>query len=255
MGYLLGSRRVGARPVLAGLIAAPILLTLVSCGGGDDSGNNPFTNANEEAADTTETTALPACSEARHLAVFDIIGLLTLDGYEGITRWSEEGIYPEARAGTPETVQAFRERGFEILYLTTLPTASDLNGVPALDAMTAWLTEKGYPMDAGVTGVWTLDGTAGGTPMSNISNELLRLSGEGVSIDVGVTENADKAYGFAIGGVPTEGLFTLESMPVEGRREQDTPDYPVGPPTTPVAGDDFVAFAAQIAQLPPVCQP
>jgi hypothetical protein len=237
------------------LIAAPILLTLVSCGGGGDSGNNPFTNTDEEAADTTETTSLQPCSEARHLAVFDIIGLLTLDGYEGITRWSEEGIYPEARPGTAETAQAYRQRGYEILYITTLPTTADLNGVPALDAMTAWLTEKGFPLDADVTRVWALDGTAGGKSWSNISNELLRLSGEGVSIDAGFTENSDKAYGLATGGVPTEGLFTLESMPVEGVREQDTPDYPVGPPTSPVPGDDFVALAAQIAQLPPVCQP
>jgi hypothetical protein len=256
MGNLLGSKRAASRrSALAGLIAAPILLSIVSCGGGgDDESDNPFVKTDENAAETTETTELQPCSENRHLVVFDIIGLLTLGDYAAITRWNEEGVYPDARPGSAETAQAYRQRGYEVLYVTTLPSDSIVDGMPAADAMAAWLTAKGFPMEAEITRVWTMDATAGGRSWSNISNELLRLSGEGVSIDAGYTENSDKAYGLATGGVPTEGLFTLASLPVEGRREQDTPDYPVGPPSTPIANDDFVTHAAEVAQQPPVCQ-
>src|SRR6266511_6449171 len=256
MGNLLGSKRAASRrSALAGLIAAPILLSIVSCGGGGDEENdNPFVKTDQNAAETTETTALLPCSENRHLVVFDIIGLLTLGDYGAITRWNEEGVYPDARPGTVETAQAYRQRGFEILYVTTLPSDSNVDGMPAPDAMTAWLTDKSFPVEPDVTRVWTMDGSAGGSSWSNISNELLRLSGEGVSIDDGYTENSDKAYGMATGGVPQDGLHTLASLPVEGRREQDTPNYPIGPPTSPIANDDFVAHAAEVAQQPPVCQ-
>jgi hypothetical protein len=240
-----------------GMLTGPLLLTAASCGGGGSGDDNPFAATGEEASETTtSTTELQPCSEDRHLVAFDIIGMLTLGDYGAITAWDQEGIYPEPRPGLPETAQAYRQRGFEVLYITTLPIETEVNGMPALDAMHAWLAEKGFPVDEGVTRVWAMDkdSTGGGTSWGNISNELLRLASEGLHIHAAYTENRDKAYGFATGGVDRENLFTLESMPVEGLRENDSPDFPIGPPTTPVVGDDFVAHSTEVASKPPICQ-
>lgn len=239
-----------------GIVAGPLLLIGAACGGGSSDDENPFTAAGPAASETTATTDVLPCAESRHVVAFDIIGLLTLGDYAALSVWDEQGVYPDARPGTAETANAYRQRGFEVLYITTMAVDTEINGVPSLDAMISWLTEKGFPMEPEVTRVWAMDNSTGtAQSWGHISNELLRLAGDGAIIDAAYTENADKAYGFATGGVPKDGLFTLESVPVEGQQTQTDDDAsPLGPPNTPIAGDDFVAHAAQIGQEPPICQ-
>ncbi|HEY3140822.1 MAG TPA: hypothetical protein VGJ86_06815 [Acidimicrobiales bacterium] len=248
MGNLLGSNPVARRrPVLLGLVALwTPLLAVAACGGDDKSDNF----AQTEATSTTETTTgLLPCDQDRHMVAFDVIGFLTQENVELVGPWVDTGTTPTPRAGTVELANAYRERGYEILYLTTLEASMDLHGQPVGDAMSQWLVDSGYPMGEGIGQLWVWDGTRtdDGQTWVSITDELLRLAGEGVTMDAGYSENADKIYAMATGGVAAEHLYSLTSPPAVA-------GAPSSAPSVPIPGDDVVAHLATIQALSPVCQ-
>ncbi|MGH9210298.1 MAG: LNS2 domain-containing protein [Acidimicrobiales bacterium] len=228
------------------LASSPLLLAVAACGDGDD---DPFTGApppTSEAEDETEAGLLP-CAENRHLVAFDVMGFLTQENIESLGPWLE-GVPPTPRAGSTELVQTYREKGYEVLYITTIPP--DFFGArTATEVVNEWLQASGYPLGNG-THFWAWDGQErpDGQTWVNLTDELLRFSSEGVGIDFSYTENTDKTYAFATGGVPPEGNFTL--TPVEGLGE----GTPTSAPTTLIPNDDLVAHTTTVQQLPPVCQ-
>ena len=216
MGNLLGSNPVArCRPVLVGLVALwTPLLGIAACGGDDKSDNF----AQTDATSTTETTTgLLPCAEDRHMVVFDVIGFLTQENVELVGPWVDNGM--------------------------------DLHGQPVGDAMSQWLVDSGYPMGEHIGQLWVWDGTrtdAGQTWVS-ITDELLRLAGEGVTMDAGFSENADKLYAMATGGVAAEHLYALTPPPAVA-------GAPSSAPSTLIPNDDVVAFLAGFQAVPPVCQ-
>jgi hypothetical protein len=254
MGNLLGSRQITS---CLGVSASCLLLLAASCGSGDES-ENPFAaGAGAEAESTLprdeEAPGLQPCEGDRHVVAFDVAGLLMVESDPGVilNGWNT-GEPPAFRPGTPEVAVAYRELGYEVIYMVGLPPNVTLGGAPAPQALEAWLGEHAYPTGVGVH-YWFWDPAAdGGTNVwTAISNELLRLAGEGASIDAGYTDNPERAYGMATGGVLPDRLFTLESIPVEGVVIKD--GFPPGPRSTPLAGDDFLAHLDAVEALGPVC--
>lgn len=250
MGRLLGSQQVGrGRPAVVrsiALLSPIVLLALAACGGDDSPGDTSSADAGET---TTTTVAGPLpCAEDRHLAAFDVIGFLTEENVELVGPWVNDGQGPTPRAGTVEVAQTLRQQGYELLYITTLPPDVVLDGLPVGDAIVQWLQASGYPFDAG-THVWVWDGLEGTSPWISITDELLRFNAEGVSIDVGFSENMDKLYAMSTGGVPAERLYAL-NVPEAAQSENS----PSSAPTTTIPNNDVLGLVPSIQQFGPACQ-
>lgn len=256
MGNLLGRGRVARGDPGPGFVVLglPLLLVALVCAACADDDDDPVTDlpSSPTSAGSTEPTeadaALRPCVEDRHMVAFDILGLLTVENVEALGPWVSDNIGPTPRPGSVALVQAYRERGYEILYVNTIPDGV-FPGRSVSEVMTEWLQANGYPAGEGAQ-VWVWDGQEGpsGQIWIAITDELLRLAGEGVSVDAAYTENVDKAYAYASGGVPEERNFTL--TPVQPFQE----GAPTSAPTTVVPNDDLEAHAAAVQQLPPVCQ-
>jgi hypothetical protein len=221
-----GRSRLRSRGRAAAALAV-VTVALAACGGGD---------AGDDAIAATPST-LPPCSEERHVVAFDFFGTISLADADVAAWVGEEATPPPARPGVPDVAAAYRARGYEILYITTVPAGVTAGGVPIGDAVTGWLTENGFPTGPG-TAVWVWDGNY--TPMEGIANELERLAAEGATVDAAYTDNEDKAFAFKT-AVPSEEVHTL-----------GTGAAATG--TAPVPGDDMVTHAAEVAQRPAACR-
>jgi hypothetical protein len=171
----------------------------------------------------------------------DFAGFLTTD-QEQWTDWiNDASAEPDMRPGGPELSLAYRARGYEVLYVTTAPPNITIGGAPVPEAVEGWLQRNGFAIDGG-TRVYGYTGTVdnANAPVASITDELLRLSAEGVTGYAAYTDDEDKAYAFASGGVPQERLYTISpNAGVSG--------------TTAIPDDDLVAHLAAVEALPPVC--
>jgi hypothetical protein len=209
-------------------IMLPLVLGAAACGSGDDV---------SDSADESPTTKLASCSAERHVVAFDYFGTVTVADAD-LGDWLKDvNDSPDARPGVADVAAAYRDRGYEVLYITTAPSIIDLAGAPIGDRIADWLTETGFPLGEGTT-LWVWDGNH--TPMRGISAELDRLVGEGATIDAGYTDNEDKALAFK-SAVQSDRVYTLGS----GASTSGT---------TPVTNDDMVAHLADIEALAQVCQ-
>jgi hypothetical protein len=218
-------------------VALPLLLALGACAGGDDSSEvaSPGPLDTETTAAPGSTTE-PPCSQERHVVVFDYAGTLTLE--DAVTVVQQEFQVPP-RPGSADVVNAYRDRGYEIMYVVTAPATMPVGETTLDDTLTVWLTSNGFPLDEGAR-LWTWE--EGGDPMVAIVEELLRLGQADVTIDAAYTDDLDKANALASGGVATSGLWTLgEAAGMAG--------------ATAVPDDDLTAHVATVERLGMVCQP
>jgi hypothetical protein len=224
------------------------ILLIAACGGDNDPDASPPSTdpPGSEGAAGTEAPLLP-CAEDRHLVAVDIVGFLTAEQSTTIIGPWIVGVSPAPRAGAPEVFQAYRDRGYELLYISLLPQAS----VPNLslpDMFTDWLASGGFPTGPG-TSVFvpeTAATSAAGTWVA-ITDQLLSLAAEGVSIDAAYTESPDYSHAYSTAGVPTERNYSLTPVTIVERTLPDTP-------VTRIPNDDMVAHAGEVAGLPPVCE-
>ena len=151
---------------------------------------------------------------------------------------ADGGAPPDVRPGAAQLASAYRARGFEVLYITTVPGDVEVGGRPIADALAGWLDENGFPAGDGIH-VWLWDGNH--TPMQGISDELGRLRDEGASVDAAYTDNEDKAFTLK-SGVPSDKVFTLG-------------DEAGSTGTTPVPGDDLETHATEVTGLGQICRP
>jgi hypothetical protein len=233
-------------PVRAAVLAATtvLLATTAACGGSggadvQDDGDGIAAAAADPTTATVEPSSRP-CGEERHMVVFDFFGSLN-GGISQAAAWlGDAGTPPIPRPGAADVANAYRERGYEILYLTLLPAETRAGGVPIADAVQAWLAANGFPQGDG-TSVWTWDGQ-GDSPQVRAIDQLILLGTEGVSLDAAYTDNVDKANTFISGGVPADHLYTLDAAEERER-------------TVPIPGSDLVAHARTLQSLERVCQP
>jgi hypothetical protein len=226
--------------VLPALLAGTLLVG--ACGGG--SGDNELPAAAGTPQETTpEDAGPPPCSEARFVVAFDVAGFLNTDQDSWIDWINDPEAEPEVRTGAPELTLSYRAKGYEVLYITTAPPNVMIGGAPVPEAVQGWLQRNGFAVDPG-TRVYGYTGTSDQptAPVASITDELIRLAGQNVTSYAGYTENDDKAYAFASGGVPQERIYTVSpNAGVSG--------------TTAIPNDDLVAHRATIDALPPVCTP
>jgi len=219
----------------AGLLPLTLLMA-AGCGTGDDQRAGA---AAQTAESTTPSPAtLPPCTASRHLAVFDYFGFLSMSDEE-LRQWLDDPTDPpDVRPGTAETVSAYRSLGYEIAYLTTVPVNMTIGDVPIDDAIREWLAQHGFPGGEGTTIITWESGDA----IIGITNQLLRFAGQDVSVDVGYTDNQDKAYAIITGGVPADHMYTIGSgAGTEG--------------SLAIPEDDVIAHSHNVARLPKVCEP
>jgi hypothetical protein len=219
----------------AGLLPLSLLMGAGCGNGGDTTGG--------DTAAVVETTAppvttLPSCAASRHLAVFDFFGFLSASDQD-LRQWLDDPTDPpDVRPGTVETVSAYRSLGYEIAYLTTVPVNMTIGDVPIDDAIRNWLAQHGFPGGDGTTIITWESGDA----IIGITNQLLRFAGQEVSVDIGYTDNQDKAYAIITGGVPADHMYTIGSgAGTEG--------------SLAIPEDDVIAHSHNVARLPKVCEP
>lgn len=233
-------------------VTLPVVLTFAGCGGGggDDEATPAATGEPAESAESatgagaTEAAGLPPCSEERHMVMFDFGGMMTMqEEGEIVTNWLNEQIPPDPRPGAPELTQAYRERGYEILYLTTAPPALTFDGLPVPAAAEEWLQTNGFAAGVEGTRVHGHSRQDLDAALLSITDELLRLSGEGVTMDASYTDDEDRVYPLAAGGIPAERIYMIG------------PDAGAAG-TTAIPNDDLHAhLATAVEELPPVCTP
>jgi hypothetical protein len=229
-----GAARRGATALLLALAVGT-----AACAGDDDS--SEVTGPPPLEADTTAapgSTAAPRCSDERHTVAFDIYGTLTIeDDLSVLADDSSLGLTP--RLGAASVATAYRDRGYEILYVSTAPATLEVDGVPLVDAVAVWLEINDFPTGPG-TRVWAWESS--GDANVSFVEELLRLEQAGVSVDAGYTGNPEKAHAMSSGGIPVAGLWTLG-------------DAAGTPGTTTVNGDDLMAHLPTVERLGMICQP
>jgi hypothetical protein len=241
MGYpgrtgLRRARRYATALPLALLLAVVVCAPSACASGDDDSevGTPPLDTATT--APLGSTTA-PPCAQARHIVAFDFLGTLTPEN--DLAAAAAADLEVPVRSGAADVATAYRDRGYEILYVSTAPANFPVGDQPLLDVLTMWLGRNGFPTGDG-TRVWTWD--SGGDAVVALVEELLRLGQAGVTVDAAYTDDADKAHAMASGGVPADGLWTLGAA-------AGTPG------TTAVPDDDLVAHVATVERLGMICQP
>jgi hypothetical protein len=242
MGYpgrtgLRRARRYATAPSLALLLAVAVGAP-AACASGDDDSEvaSPPPLDTETTAPLGSTTA-PPCAQARHAVAFDFLGTLTPQN--DLAAAAAANLDVPVRSGAADVVTAYRDRGYEILYVSTAPANFPVDDQPLVDVLTMWLGRNGFPTGDG-TRIWTWD--SGGDAIVALVEELLRLEQSDVTVDAGYTDDADKAHAMASGGIPAAGLWTLGAAAAT-------------PGSTAVPNDDLVAHVATVERLGMICQP
>jgi hypothetical protein len=221
--------------------ASPALaLVLGACGGDTDlTSADPVTTATPTTTEEDTDRLLP-CSEDRHAVIVDLDGAITM-GTDEYDKWMEDPDHePELRFGAAELMRAWRERGYEIVYLADGLADSTIGDTPIDEATTAWLEKHGVPSGEGTQLLFwdnenmSLDGYK--------TQTLLDLGTEGVSIDYGYTDSEVDITAYRAGGLRADGIFTRD--PVAGE---------LG--TTAVAEPTWLNHLVDtVDPLPPVCE-
>jgi hypothetical protein len=219
------------------LAAAVLLVTAAACsGGGDDQGDDDAAAGVPSGSTAPATTAAPEpCGESRHLVVLDISGTITATKDEVIEWLSNADDVPLPRELAPELAAAYQDRGYELLYVTGLPGTNKIGGVAVPDAMTKWLTDNGFPVDGA-----RVETSHTPNPQAELSNDLIVLANEGVTLSAGYTDHPDDVQSFQVAGV--EEIFLLG-------------DTTAGSLSTSLPGGDLAGQLERVESLPQVCRP
>jgi hypothetical protein len=220
----------------AALGLLPLALLAVACGTGD--GKAASGDAAETAASTTTPpSTLPPCADTHHRVALDVFGFMTLAD-DDFTQWLEDATdEPLARPGVADLVAAYQALGYEIWYVTTVPSSVKIGDVPFDNALRDWLTRHGFPTGQG-TSIYLWD--HGDKAVLSITDALLELSAKHISVDAGYTDDQDKGYAMITGGIPAAHMYTLG--PGAGTSG-----------TKAIANDDVIPHAHAVAQLPRIC--
>jgi len=215
------------------LAAAALLMTAAACSGGDDQGDEGAAAAGPAGSTVVTTAVAPPCSESRHLVVLDISGTITASKEEVIEWLSDANDVPLPRELAPELAAAYDERGYELLYVTGLPGTHMIGDQATPEAMTTWLTDNGFPIeDARVETTHTPD------PPTELSNDLILLAADGVTLSVGYTDHPDDVQSFNVAGV--QQIYLLGDATADSL-------------TTSIPGGDLAGELERVESLPPVC--
>jgi len=217
---------------------------IVACGSGDgDEGGAPLETAG---ATTTGDTSLPSCRDVDRAVVFSVFGGAT-SGEDGeAASWVDDpDDEPTARPRAAGVASAYREVGYEIVYVALLPSETNIDGQPVVDAVTVWLGLNNFPVGEGVR-VWAPPGDGSADPSVALIEELARLGASGIEVDAGYAGDAETVFPLVSGGVPRDRVFMV------GGGGEVASDSDVS--STPLPDEQLAAHAAEVKALEPICE-
>jgi hypothetical protein len=234
-----------ARRALRG-VAAMVVLGVGTVGCGNGSGDDDPPLATAEATTTSDTdTSLPPCRDVDRAVVFAVFGGATTGAADEAAVWAtdpEAG--PTARPNVAALASAYRDVGYEIVYVVLVPSETQIGGRPVVDAVTVWLGINGFPVGEGVQ-VWAPPGDGAGDPSVALIEELTRLGAGGLDLDAGYAGDQETVLPLMSGGVPGDRVYMVGAS---GGGDGD------GVSATPLPEDALPAHLAEVQGLDPICQ-
>lgn len=231
-----------SRALRAGATVVALGVGALACGDGGGGDDVPVATSG---AATTEDTGLPSCREVNRAVVFTVFGGATSGADGEAARWvSNPDAEPEARPSAAAVATAYREVGYEIVYVALLPSETLIGDQPVVDAVTVWLGLNSFPVGDGVR-VWAPPGDGSDDLSVALIEELTRLGAAGVEIDAGYAGDQETVFPLVSGGVPQDRVFMVgEGDPASGTDVS----------ATPLPNQDMAAHVAEVQALEPICQ-
>jgi phosphatidate phosphatase PAH1 len=186
---------------------------------------------------------LPSCADVKQAVVTDIDETLTTSDAEFVLQLLDPAYDPKLRAGGPELMQGYAERGYVIYYLTarskTLVVGDSLS---AEQATLDWLERHGFPLGEGRAWLTLSESTTTGDDTTAYKAAALQArQAEGTTFSFAYGNATTDIDAYAEAGIPLAATFIIGAQAGVGG-------------TQAIAGEDFLAHAA--AQLPlvaPIC--
>jgi hypothetical protein len=234
------------RRALRGIAAVVALgVGALACGNGGGDDDAPFETVG---ATTTSETSLPPCREVDRAVVFVVFGGATSGADGEATSWvNDADAEPAARPRAAALASAYREVGYEIVYIALLPSETLIGDRPVVDAVTVWLGLNSFPVGEGVQ-VWAPPGDGSGDPSVALIEELTRLGAGGLEVDAGYAGDQETVLPLVAGGVPRDRVFMVGAT--GGEVTSDSSDVS----STPLRDEDLSAHVAEVQALEPICE-
>jgi hypothetical protein len=220
----------------------------VACGNGGGDGNDGAPVETAGATTTSDTeTSLPPCRDVNRAVVFVVFGGATSGAGGEVTSWvNDPDAEPAARPRAAALASAYREVGYEIVYVALLPSETLIGDRPVVDAVTVWLGLNSFPVGEGAQ-VWAPPGDGSGDPSVALIEELARLGAAGVDVEAGYAGDQETAFPLAAGGVPRDRVFMVGATGGEATSDSDVT-------STPLRDEDMSAHAADVQALEKICE-
>lgn len=219
-------------------------LSLVAAACGDDGGDEDTVagGSSTSSSSTEPGDELPSCDTVDRTVVFGIFGTVTDgDGDGEVVRWLEDSAAePAARPGAADVVHAYRDLGYDILYVTDEPATHTIGDQPLVEAVTVWLGDNRFPIGNDVTDVWAWDGE-GDDASTALIEDLALMNTSGVDIDAGYASDPDVVFPLSTAGIPGGAFYTV------GDAASDET-------TTSLPDADMSAHLPEVEGLDPVCE-
>lgn len=218
----------------------------VACGNGDDD-EAPLATAEDTTTSETSETSLPSCRDVDRAIAFVVFGGVT-SGEDGeAARWIDDpDAGPIPRPDAAALASAYRDIGYEILYIALQPSETRIGGRPLVDAITVWLGLNNFPVGEGAQ-VWAPPGDGTADPSVALIEELTRLGAGGLELDAGYAGDQDTILPLVSGGVPSDRVFLVGAT-------GNTATTSGGVTSTPLRDEELPAHVAEVQGLEPICQ-
>jgi hypothetical protein len=219
-------------------------LGVLACGDGSDGEAVPLETS---ATQTTAAAGLPSCRDVDRTVVFSVFGAATVGAPAEALAWiGDPAAAPTARPNAAAIVSTYRDAGYQLLYVATLPSEARIGGQPVVDAITVWLGLNGFPVGEGAR-VWVPEGDGSADLSVALIEELARIRAAGTAIDAGYAGDQETVFPLVAGGVPPDQVYA-----VGGAADAVPSNTQVS--STPLPDEGLAAHVAAVAGLDPICE-
>jgi hypothetical protein len=215
-----------------------VSLLMTACGDdGNDSGDT-LAGATTTGS-TTQGDELPPCGSGGHVVIFSVFGTLTDGDSDELDRWIDDpDAPPEARSGAAELARTYRDLGYDIVYVTTHPQTTEIDGQRLDEALTVWLGSNNFPIRNG-TEIWSWPEDRDISVA--LIQDLALMTNSGVEIGAAYASDPDVVFPLSTSGIPATDLFTVGAAAEVGT-------------ATSLPDEDMGAHLSDIEDLAPVCE-
>jgi phosphatidate phosphatase PAH1 len=186
---------------------------------------------------------LPDCVAVKQVLVTDIDETLTTSDAEFVLQILDPNHDPARRAGGPELMQSYAERGYVIHYLTARARTIALeDGTPCEQATREWLERHGFPWGEGRAWLSLADELVTGEATATYKAAAIQArQAEGYTYAYAYGNATTDIEAYALAGIPKANTFIVG---VQAGAEN----------TRAIAGEDFIQHAAEhLPLVPAVC--